>query len=185
MYMYHSWIDKAWQHNKLLPEAEALRSCVIHQAVKKFPTIYGTLRIVTVCMRDRRFFLSWAKWIQSAPSHLISHWFILIVLRFSPVTSKMVPFLQVFRNLPRPLRFQIANLLITQFSSSSPHLVPMISKIAYCEIPSFTPIWNTQGCSSIYFNLCSLESKGGGTVRITDMQHGVLSIDWRLFFSGM
>jgi hypothetical protein len=59
------------------------------------------------------------------------------VLPFSPLTSKMVPFFQVSRNLPRPPRFQTANILITQFSSSSPHLVPLITKITVLQETKF------------------------------------------------
>jgi len=45
----------------------------------KFPAFYGTRRVITVFTGTRHWTLSWARWIQSSPSHLISLTSILIL----------------------------------------------------------------------------------------------------------
>jgi hypothetical protein len=45
---------------------------IVTQLVKKFPAFYGTRRFITVFTRTRHWSLSWARWIQSTPSHTVS-----------------------------------------------------------------------------------------------------------------
>jgi hypothetical protein len=49
-----------------------LEKLIITQLVKKLPAFYGTLRYITVFTGARYWSLSWARWIQSTPSHPIS-----------------------------------------------------------------------------------------------------------------
>jgi hypothetical protein len=63
----HSW---SWALLEKLP---------IVQLLKNFPEFYGTRRFITVFTRALHWSLSWARWIQSIPSHHISLRFILIL----------------------------------------------------------------------------------------------------------
>jgi hypothetical protein len=56
-----------------------LQKLTVTQLVKKFPTFYGTRRIITVFIRSRHWSLSWARWIQSTTFHHVFVRFILIV----------------------------------------------------------------------------------------------------------
>jgi len=47
--------------------------------VKNLPAFYGALRFITVFTRARHWSLSWARWIQSTPSHPIYQIFVLIL----------------------------------------------------------------------------------------------------------
>jgi hypothetical protein len=49
-----------------------LEKLIVTQLVKKFPTFYATQRFITVFTRAYHWSLSWARWIQSTPSHQIS-----------------------------------------------------------------------------------------------------------------
>jgi hypothetical protein len=42
---------------------------IVAQLVKKFTAYYGTPSFITVFTRNRHWSLSWARWIQSTPSH--------------------------------------------------------------------------------------------------------------------
>jgi hypothetical protein len=57
-YLTHSW---SWALLEKLP---------IVQLLKNFPAFYGTRRFITVFTRALHRSLSWARWIQSIPSHL-------------------------------------------------------------------------------------------------------------------
>jgi hypothetical protein len=50
-----------------------LQKLIVTQLVK-FPTSYGTLRLLAVFTRSRHWSLSWARCIQSTPSHPIYPW---------------------------------------------------------------------------------------------------------------
>jgi len=45
---------------------------IVTQLIKKFPTFYGTHKFITLFTRACLWSLSWARWIQSTPSHHIS-----------------------------------------------------------------------------------------------------------------
>jgi hypothetical protein len=63
---------------ELIPWSRVLvEKLTVTQLVKIFPTFYGTRRFIIVFTRARHWSLSWARWIQSAPSHHISLRFIL------------------------------------------------------------------------------------------------------------
>jgi len=49
-----------------------LEKLIDTQLAKKFPAFYETRRFITVFTTARHWSLSWARWIQSTPSHLIS-----------------------------------------------------------------------------------------------------------------
>jgi hypothetical protein len=69
---------------------------MVAQLVKKFPAFYGTRRFMTVFTRARHWSLSWVRWIQSTPSHLISLRLILILSSHLGVRLPSVLFRQVF-----------------------------------------------------------------------------------------
>jgi hypothetical protein len=56
-----------------------LEKLPIVQPLKKFSAFYGTRRFITVFTRALHWSLSWARAIQSTPSHPISLWSILIL----------------------------------------------------------------------------------------------------------
>jgi hypothetical protein len=56
-----------------------LEKSPIVQLLKNFPAFYGTRRLITVFTRALHWSLSWARWIQSMPSHPISLRSILIL----------------------------------------------------------------------------------------------------------
>jgi hypothetical protein len=65
----------------------------------KFPVLYGTKVFITVFVRTRQRFLSWASWFHTTPSHLISSRFI---SKNRPVCSyslvfRVDVFIQVFQ----------------------------------------------------------------------------------------
>jgi hypothetical protein len=53
-----------WPH-----AAESLLKTEVPRLVTKFPTFYRTRRFISVFTRARHLSLSWARWIQSPPSH--------------------------------------------------------------------------------------------------------------------
>jgi hypothetical protein len=53
-------------------EMVLLEELIVAQLLKKFPTLYGTCKSVTVFTRARHWFLSWVRWIQHVPSYHIS-----------------------------------------------------------------------------------------------------------------
>jgi hypothetical protein len=59
-----------------------LENLIVIQLVKKFPTLYGTWKFITVLARSRHLSLSWARCIQSTPSYHISLRATLILLSY-------------------------------------------------------------------------------------------------------
>jgi len=53
-------------------------------SVKKFLAFYGTKRLITIVTRPCHWTLSWARWIQSTPSHSIFWRFVLIFSHLCP-----------------------------------------------------------------------------------------------------
>jgi hypothetical protein len=49
----------------------SLEKLTVTQLVKKFPAFYGTRRFVTVFRKVRHWSLSWDRWVQSKPFHII------------------------------------------------------------------------------------------------------------------
>jgi len=53
-----------------------LEKIIVTHPFKKFPALFGTWRFITVFTRVHHWSLSWARWIQSTPSHPLSLRFI-------------------------------------------------------------------------------------------------------------
>jgi hypothetical protein len=71
-----------------------LAKLTVSQLVKKFPTFYGTRRLITAFTRARHLSLSWASSIQSMPlSHFLKVHFN-IILPSTPGSPKWSPFLR-------------------------------------------------------------------------------------------
>jgi hypothetical protein len=51
------------------PWSRTLEKLRVTQLVKKFPAHYGSRRFITIFTRARHWSLTWARWIQSTPSH--------------------------------------------------------------------------------------------------------------------
>jgi hypothetical protein len=62
------WISKTNNISKY--SRVLLERLIVTQLVKKSLPFYGTLRFITVFTRSRHWSMSWARWIQSKPSHL-------------------------------------------------------------------------------------------------------------------
>jgi hypothetical protein len=60
------------QNNWVTPWSRVLGKLTVTQLVNKFPVFYVTLRFITVFTTARHWSLSWARCIQSTPSHPIS-----------------------------------------------------------------------------------------------------------------
>jgi len=56
-----------------------METITVSRLVKKFRSFYGNQMFITVYTRTRHWSLSWARWIQSTPSHPISPRSILIL----------------------------------------------------------------------------------------------------------
>jgi hypothetical protein len=56
---------------ELIPWSRVLEKLIVTQLVKKSPTFHGTQRFITVFARALLWSLSWARSIQSTPSHTI------------------------------------------------------------------------------------------------------------------
>jgi hypothetical protein len=116
----------------------------IVQPLKNFPAYYGTRRFNTVFTRALHWSLSWARWIQSKPSHPISVRSILILsthLRLDLISGLFPSGFPPITYMPcpsRPLwldnsnyawrRVQVMKLLIMQFSPTSRHIISLRSK---------------------------------------------------------
>jgi hypothetical protein len=59
-----------------------LEKLTVAQLVNKFSAFYGTRMFITVFTRARHWSISWARWIQSSPSHAVSLRSILIKLGY-------------------------------------------------------------------------------------------------------
>jgi len=67
--------------NSLTPWSRVLfEKLTVTQLVKKVPTFYGIWKFITVFLTTHHLTLSWARWIQSTPSHPISLRPILVTL---------------------------------------------------------------------------------------------------------
>jgi hypothetical protein len=57
----------------MIPQSRfLLEKLIVTQLIKKFLTFYATRRFITVFTRASHWSISWARWIQSTPSHRIS-----------------------------------------------------------------------------------------------------------------
>jgi len=63
----------------LTPWIKVLEKLTVTQLGKKYPTIYGIWRFITLFTRFCHWSLSWTRWIQSTHSHSISQRSVLIV----------------------------------------------------------------------------------------------------------
>jgi hypothetical protein len=66
------WCVDIWQIQLTPWSWVLLQKLPITQIFKKFSETYGTRRFITMFTTARQQFLSWARWIQSTPPHLIS-----------------------------------------------------------------------------------------------------------------
>jgi hypothetical protein len=78
---------RTWPHRKYharsiytnFIEQSPVEKMIFSQLIKKFPALYGIRSFITVFTRARHWSLSWARWIQSTPSHRISSRSVLIL----------------------------------------------------------------------------------------------------------
>ena len=148
--------------------------------VKNFPAFYGTRRFITAVTRGRTLSLSWTRSVQSMPpSHFLkinsniilpftprsSNWFVSLGFPLkNPVCTIRLPHTYYMPRPPHSPWFddpnniwwaQITKLLLTQSSSLTCYLVPLMPKYIHqhsilehpqpmflpqCDRPSFTPI---------------------------------------------
>jgi hypothetical protein len=132
--------------NKLTPWSRILlEKLIVAQLVQQFPVFYGTRRFITVFTRARHGSLSWARCIQSTPSHPVFIRSILILSSHLRLDLPSVLFISALKqkcyihfascyacSIPRPShswldhpnniwrRVQVMKLLITQLSLRSP-----------------------------------------------------------------
>jgi hypothetical protein len=66
-----------------------LEKLLVTLLVKRFPTFYGTWRFITIFTRAHHWSISWARWIQSTPSHQISLASLLMLSPFLSRSSKL------------------------------------------------------------------------------------------------
>lgn len=94
--------------------------------VKKFPALYGIGKVVTVLKRVLQWYMPYARWIQSTPSHL------------TPLRYNRILLFHLSLGLPSyliPNFFLVLNVIVRTPFPNTPVWVPFL-----LERPRFTPI---------------------------------------------
>jgi hypothetical protein len=113
-----------------------LEKLIVFQLVKKYPEFYWSRKFIIVFTTARHRFLTWARCIQSTPSHQISPRFILILffhLSLGLPSAMCHLSHHLWFDHPNNIlwRIRIMKVLITQFSPAFRHFAPIVSKYCY------------------------------------------------------